>query len=67
MLIYKCRKCGKEYSNTHAPNISWAVSSIAFKFPLPKEWGAIKADLLDVHCCSDGEYGISDLIGGKED
>jgi len=67
-LIYKCRMCGEEYSNTHAPDIQLClISIITGNDSIIQQWSGIIPIMLDLHCHSDGTDGIGDLIGGRQD
>jgi hypothetical protein len=65
-LLYKCRRCGEVRKNIHAPYCLIALSHINTKGITPKEWG-MQMGITDIHCCADGNLGISDLIGAVLD
>jgi hypothetical protein len=62
-LVYKCRKCGRLNKDTHVPNGTIALSCIVCDFDFPKDWGALKPGMTGVCNCSNGDLGITDLIG----
>jgi len=66
-LIYKCRKCGGINKNIHVPDVINALTCITADLPLPKNWGAIIPKMTDIHCCSENELGVADLIGTEAD
>lgn len=66
-LIYKCRRCGKRYGNTHVPDALEAITSINVEGHTPNEWGPMSMSLTDVHACDDNNYGIADFIGAEAD
>ena len=67
-LVYKCRKCGKVYHNTHAPLIHVALIDIINGYNFPEGWfGAVREPekmMFDLHTCSDTNIGVADLMGG---
>lgn len=65
ILIYKCRRCGQEVKNIHAPDILTTVISAMMGTKTP--WGGIPVDKTDIHACSDGGVGVTDLIGAERD
>ena len=67
VLIYKCRSCRKLNKSTHVPNGLEALVSIRCYGRSPVEWGAMIACMTDICNCTDGNLGISDLIGFEED
>jgi hypothetical protein len=68
-LQYKCRKCGKIEQNIHAPDATYALLLImnGHYDTLEKIWGGMPVRQHSIHCCKNGEYGVSDLIGCIED
>lgn len=64
-LYYKCRICRKIYHDTGVPDLLLALIDINI-FGVTQNKG-IKARLTDIHNCFNGQLGIADLIGGKED
>ncbi len=67
-LQYKCRRCGVIIQNTHAPDIFIALICIMNDWETNKMgWIGMSPQKTDIHTCKNGEYGISDLVGGIED
>lgn len=66
-LIYKCRRCNQEQKSLHVPNVLIALSRICSGSDLSKQWGPHIVRLNEIHACSDGGYGVTDLISGEED
>lgn len=74
-LVYKCRGCGKTYSNMHVPDIQLALLAINNDWnsfdaiyasqPWLKDFN--KNSLYDIHICEEFHYGVADLIGGRLD
>jgi hypothetical protein len=67
ILLYRCRRCNALDSSVHAPDIDYAVDCIISGHKAPREWGGRLPPLVDMHTCSDGAAGVTDLIGGAPD
>ena len=70
-LDYKCRRCGKVFSPTHAPDTTTVVSCFVVGVPLPEGWGGVsrrqKVEATNMHECRKGVMGIGDFIGTTND
>jgi len=66
-LIYKCRRCGKEHAAYHVPNAVVALIDLVSGRALPQSWGGPGVKPTNIHACSDGRLGVTDLIGADED
>lgn len=66
-LLYKCRLCGEIVDNIHVPDVSLAVVLLEVRGNLyDMDWGGT-ATTTTTHRCKNGDIGIADLIGGRED
>ena len=66
-IYYKCRLCGKTYTNTCGglkPCRDGVQHTIKPLVPWPHSIG-LPPTLLDMHCCGNERYGVADLIGCK--
>ena len=66
LLIYKCRRCGKETRIIHVPSAIVALTTIMSDGHTPKTWGMI-AGSSEICNCKDGNLGMADLIGVQLD
>jgi len=66
-LEYKCRRCGQITDSIHTPSVLHTLVSVMNGYTLPKEWFGVPVYKTDIHHCSDGGLGVSDLIGGLPD
>jgi len=70
-LDYKCRRCGKVFSNTHVPDTTTAIICFISDAFMPSAWTGepanLKIDGVETHCCEDGVFGIGDFIGATDD
>lgn len=68
-LVYKCRQCGAIDDAMHVPDTRIALVHLTTGLKLPPSWGPLASStmLVDVCNCGDGNYGVSDLIGTKND
>jgi hypothetical protein len=63
LIVYKCRRCGKENKSLHVPDATLALITLIHGWEFPKEWGCMIPALFDICHCDDGNMGVSDLIG----
>ena len=62
-ILYKCRRCGETFKDTHSPNI---LLSLIFSIQNVNT-AEFYVPMFNLHNCSDGELGVSDLIGAEHD
>jgi|GEM_PF-3442432 len=56
IVIYRCRRCGKEFQETSTVERNMLVNGV--DVPV--------GPVYQYHLCGDGIFGLSDLIGGYE-
>lgn len=56
IVIYRCRRCGKEFQETGTVERNMLVNGV--DVPV--------GPVYQYHLCCDGIFGLSDLIGGYE-
>lgn len=74
-ILYRCRKCGEEFTNTHTPDCLASLTYACLGVDMnPKVTGPTAPMMFDIHLCSGARgpakgtvMGIGDLIGAIED
>lgn len=65
-MVYKCRRCGLEFADSHVPDVLVAAISIMTSGRTPSSWGITMGER-DSHNCNDKQIGIADLVGFDKD
>ena len=64
-FIYRCRKCGKEYSDaaTGEPLGLYVLIATVHGRKMPEHVIGLQPEMLGIHTCDNDNMGVSDLIG----
>lgn len=62
-LQYKCRRCEEVVQPISAPDGIIALNCIINNLPFPDGWLGVSPGMHGLHYCSDGNVGVTDLIG----
>ncbi len=65
-LLYKCRRCDGIDDGTHSPDVMLRISEMRL-YGTVRTIEGISTSLLGFHCCDDGHFGVTDLIGAELD
>jgi len=68
-FIYRCRKCGKEFTDgaTGTKSGIHILIAVIQDMPMPKNLIGMRPNMLTLHTCSDMKStGVADLIGIHE-
>jgi hypothetical protein len=67
-LLYKCRLCGEDFHEGHAPSGDLALLVAEGLVEMPGNWYGRKPGLVVHHeCPQDSGIGLADLIGAVPD
>lgn len=67
-LLYKCRLCGEEFDDGHAPDGDLALMIATGRWAMPADWRGVKPALVTRHACPPGMgSGVADLVGAVPD
>lgn len=67
VLIFKCRRCGREERAWRVPNGFKAALLLSQGSALPAEWGPDIVKPTGIHGCDESHDGITDFIGVEYD
>jgi hypothetical protein len=65
-LLYKCRLCGKIFSDVHVPDKDLGLL-FAMKSRVHPDWGTTRLEPIVTHWCGYKRTGVADLIGVDPD